>query len=127
MMFDKWILKLKVVNSIFIYVLLKFKHGCFWIVGLDFVFDSISHIWNETSQHKKERQLAKSKDMDSDHVEDIPVKNGRTSDLGEPIQIVKINDEGDHSFFLDEEALSNIMEDERIRDKPLCIVSVAGE
>ena len=99
----------------------------FWIFWLDLIFDSISHIWNETSQHKKERQLAKSKDMDSDHVEDIPVKNGRISDLGEPIQIVKINDEGDHSFFLDEEALSNIMEDERIRDKPLCIVSVAGE
>ena len=98
----------------------------FWIIAIDFLFDSISHIWNETSQHKKERQLAKSIDMDSDHVEDIPVKNG-TSDLGEPIQIVKINDEGDHSFFLDEEALSIIMEDERIRDKPLCIVSVAGE
>ena len=46
---------------------------------------------------------------------------------GEPIQIIKIDDEGDHSFYLDEEALSNIMENERIRDKPLCIVSVAGE
>ena len=46
---------------------------------------------------------------------------------GKPIQIVKIDDEGDHSFYLDEEALSGIMNDERIRDKPLCIVSVAGK
>lgn len=46
---------------------------------------------------------------------------------GRPIQIVKIDDEGDHSFYLDEDALSEIMNDERIRDKPLCIVSVAGK
>ena len=46
---------------------------------------------------------------------------------GKPIQIVKIDDEGDHSFYLDEDALSEIMNDERIRDKPLCIVSVAGK
>ena len=46
--------------------------------------------------------------------------------VGRPIQIVKIDDEGDHSFYLDEEALSEIMNDDRIRDKPLCIVSVAG-
>ena len=46
---------------------------------------------------------------------------------GEPIQIVKIDDEGDHSFYLDEEVLAKIMDDIRIRDKPLCIVSVAGK
>ena len=46
---------------------------------------------------------------------------------GEAIQIVKIDDDGDHSFYLDEEALTKIMEDVRIRDKPLCIVSVAGK
>ena len=46
---------------------------------------------------------------------------------GEPIQIVKIDDDGDHSFYLDEEALTKIMSDVRIRDKPLCIVSVAGK
>ena len=45
-----------------------------------------------------------------------------------PIQIVKIDDDaGDHSFYLDEDALTKIMEDVRIRDKPLCIVSVAGK
>ena len=47
-------------------------------------------------------------------------------DVGKPIQIVKIQDEGDHSFYLDQEALANIMDDVRIRDKPVCIVSVAG-
>jgi hypothetical protein len=45
-----------------------------------------------------------------------------------PIQIVKIDDDAsDHSFYLDEDALTEIMEDVRIRDKPLCIVSVAGK
>jgi len=44
-----------------------------------------------------------------------------------PIQIVKLDDDAsDHSFYLDEDALTEIMEDVRIRDKPLCIVSVAG-
>ena len=45
---------------------------------------------------------------------------------GHPIEIVKIN-EDDHTFFLDEEALNGVLQDERIKDKPLCIVSVAGE
>lgn len=49
------------------------------------------------------------------------------SSQGEPIQIVKIDDEGDHSLYLDEESLTRLMNDERIKDKPLCIVSVAGE
>jgi hypothetical protein len=44
---------------------------------------------------------------------------------GEPVQIVKIRDD-DHSFFLDEEALNSIMSDKEIKDKPVCIVSVAG-
>ena len=45
-----------------------------------------------------------------------------------PIQIIKIKDDAsDHSFYLDEDALTEIMEDVRIRDKPLCIVSVAGK
>lgn len=45
---------------------------------------------------------------------------------GRPVQVVKINDE-DHTFMLDEEALNDILKDEKIRDKPLCIVSVAGK
>jgi len=44
---------------------------------------------------------------------------------GEPVQIVKIRDD-DHSFFLDEEALESIMSNKEIKDKPICIVSVAG-
>ena len=51
-----------------------------------------------------------------------------SSSGGEPIQIVKIDDDREnHSFYLDEEALTKIMSDVRIRDKPLCIVSVAGK
>ena len=32
-----------------------------------------------------------------------------------------------HSFFLDEEALERIMSTKEIKDKPVCIVSVAGK
>ena len=32
-----------------------------------------------------------------------------------------------HNFFLDEEALNEILNREETRDKPVCIVSVAGE
>ena len=62
-------------------------------------------------------------------IQDISPSNGCSNNIGEPIQIIKIkdeNEEGEHRFFLDDEALNNIMDDERIRDKPLCIVSVAG-
>jgi atlastin len=38
---------------------------------------------------------------------------------------VKINDD-DHTFTLDEESLSKILDDDRVKDKPVCIVSVAG-
>ena len=45
-----------------------------------------------------------------------------------PIQIVKIDDESDeHNFFLDEEALNEILNKNDIKDKPICIISVAGE
>ena len=46
-------------------------------------------------------------------------------DQGEAIPIVKI-DENTHTFYLDEKALKKIMDGERIRDKPVCIVSLAG-
>ncbi|TRY76895.1 hypothetical protein TCAL_09587 [Tigriopus californicus] len=48
---------------------------------------------------------------------------------GQPVQIVKINDDpDDHSFFLDEAALNRILlqDNGALKDKPLCIVSVAG-
>ena len=44
---------------------------------------------------------------------------------GSAVQIVKINEE-DHSFFLDEQALNTILKDEKIKEKPICVVSVAG-
>ena len=44
---------------------------------------------------------------------------------GKPIQIVKISDE-DHSFILDEDALNQIITDPKVKDKPVCIISVAG-
>lgn len=47
--------------------------------------------------------------------------------MGKAIQIVKIDDESEtHKFFLDEEALSEILNKDNIRDKPICIISVAG-
>ena len=44
-----------------------------------------------------------------------------------PVQIVKIDDESEtHNFILDEEALNEILNRDQIRDKPVCIISVAG-
>lgn len=56
--------------------------------------------------------------------DDAPDTAGRDGGGG-PIQIVKI-DEDDHTFFLDEDALNRILQDDRVKDKPICIVSVAG-
>jgi len=47
--------------------------------------------------------------------------------VGRAVQIVKINDEdAEHSFTLDEEALKEILNKPEIRDKPISVVSVAG-
>lgn len=44
-----------------------------------------------------------------------------------PVQIVKIDDESEtHNFILDEDALNEILDRDEIRDKPICIISVAG-
>ena len=44
-----------------------------------------------------------------------------------PVQIVKIDDDSEtHNFILDEEALNEILNKDNIRDKPVCILSVAG-
>ena len=44
-----------------------------------------------------------------------------------PVQIVKIDDESEaHNFILDEDALNEILNRDEIRDKPICILSVAG-
>ena len=48
--------------------------------------------------------------------------------MGRAVQIVKIDDESEtHKFFLDEEALNDILNKDNIRDKPICIISVAGK
>jgi len=47
--------------------------------------------------------------------------------MGKAVQIVKIDDESEtHKFFLDEEALNEILNRDNIREKPICIISVAG-
>ena len=45
---------------------------------------------------------------------------------GYPIQIIEIDDE-DHSFKLNEEALKQMLSGDRIKDLPVCVVSVAGK
>lgn len=55
------------------------------------------------------------------------VAAGGDAATGRPVQIVKIDDESEtHNFILDEEALNQILNKEEIRDKPVCIISVAG-
>ena len=55
--------------------------------------------------------------------EEIPV----TASGDRPVQIVKIDDESEeHNFILDESALNDILNKDNIKDKPVCIISVAG-
>ena len=49
------------------------------------------------------------------------------SDSDRPVQIVKFDQQSEtHNFTLDEEALNEILNKENIKDKPICIISVAG-
>lgn len=55
--------------------------------------------------------------------EEIPM----TASGDRPVQIVKIDDESEeHNFILDESALNDILNKDNIKDKPVCIISVAG-
>ena len=45
---------------------------------------------------------------------------------GHPIQIIEI-DSDDHSFKLNEDALKKMLSNDRIKDLPVCVVSVAGK
>ena len=68
--------------------------------------------------------------MEGDGHHSNPDKASETSSNGflaghSAIQIVRTNDE-DHTFTLDEDALNKILSDEKIRDKPVCVLSVAG-
>ena len=57
-------------------------------------------------------------------LEEIPV----TASGDRPVQIVKIDDESEeHNFILDENALNDILNKDYIKDKPVCIISVAGD
>ena len=45
-----------------------------------------------------------------------------------PVQIVQIDEDSEtHNFILDDEALNEILNKDNIRDKPICILSVAGQ
>ena len=47
--------------------------------------------------------------------------------VDKPVQIVKICDESEeHAFVLQEEALNQLLNQDGIRDLPICIISVAG-
>ena len=50
--------------------------------------------------------------------------------MAKPVPIVKISEDpeesGGHTFYLDEDALNGILSEPSVKDKPLCIVSVAG-
>jgi len=47
--------------------------------------------------------------------------------VGHAVQIVKINDEDtEHSFTLDEDALKGILDKPEVKDKPVCVIAVAG-
>ena len=45
-----------------------------------------------------------------------------------PVQIVQIDEDSEtHNFIVDDEALNEILNKDNIRDKPICILSVAGQ
>ena len=44
--------------------------------------------------------------------------------MGKAIQIVKIKEDENHTCYLDEVALKRILNDERIRNKSVCVVLV---
>ena len=52
-------------------------------------------------------------------------KNSDKALKGRAVQIVEI-DKDDHSFKLNEDALRQILSKEKIKDLPVCVVSVAG-
>ena len=53
-----------------------------------------------------------------------PTDQGTNNDKGKPVPIVVVNE--DHSFTLDEEAISSILSQKDILDLPVVVISVAG-
>ena len=79
----------------------------------------------EVSEVKKD-----SVSLDGSRVDEIllPTENSSEKEKamkGHPVQIIEISDE-DHSFKLNEEALNKILSNEKVKDLPVCVVSVAG-
>merc|ERR1719414_503797 len=79
----------------------------------------------EVSEVKKD-----SVSLDGSRVDEIllPTENSSEKEKamkGQPLQIIEISDE-DHSFKLNEEALNKILSNEKVKDLPVCVVSVAG-
>ena len=77
------------------------------------------------------QEPAEGRPQEGSRVVDItpkPMENVRNQDKalkGHSVQIVEIDNEN-HSFRLDEEALTEILSDDQIKDLPVCVVSVAG-
>jgi len=72
----------------------------------------------------------KSISLDGSRVDEILPPSNDTSEIekamkGQPLQIIEISDE-DHSFKLNEEALNKILSNDKVKDLPVCVVSVAG-
>jgi len=72
----------------------------------------------------------KSMSLDGSRVDEILPPSNDTSEIekamkGQPLQIIEISDE-DHSFKLNEEALNKILSNDKVKDLPVCVVSVAG-
>lgn len=73
----------------------------------------------------------KSMSLDGSRVDEILPPSNDTSEIekamkGQPLQIIEISDE-DHSFKLNEEALNKILSNDKVKDLPVCVVSVAGK
>jgi len=72
----------------------------------------------------------KSMSLDGSRVDEILPPSNDSSEIekamkGQPLQIIEISDE-DHSFKLNEEALNKILSNDKVKDLPVCVVSVAG-
>lgn len=46
-------------------------------------------------------------------------------ELGQPVKLVGLDENG--SLYLDAEALSSCLEQEEVKDTPICLISIVGE
>ncbi|KAM6451413.1 RING finger protein 112 isoform 1-T1 [Liasis olivaceus] len=59
-------------------------------------------------------------------LEEAKKKMPKTSSvLGQPVQLVSLDDNG--NLYLDAEALSSCLEQEEVKDTPICLISIIGE